>query len=541
MKVSRFCLLLLVASILACREHRNVVPVAISPDYKKGQAFLNVNDDSAFYYFNKVATSSRDSLQVAMAFSNMAQIQADKGDYFGSQESLLTSLKYVNDQKPEDNYCLLSDFNQLGRNSSDLKNYAAAIDYYDTALKFSKNGIFKVIALNNKAVAYQHMGRYAQAIDIYDSIIDRSRKNKREYARILSNLARVRWLQDPAYRAAPELLKALQMRQDENDEWGLNASYAHLSDYYSHSRRDSALMYAGKMYAIAYKLNSPDDELEALQKLIVLSPPKQVKQYFSKFLYLSDSLQTARNAAKNQFALIRYEGEKNKADILRLQKDNTEEKIRIIQQRTVLYGAIIIFIIVSLFVVARFRKQRLKISRKVHDVVANGLYRVMAEVEHRDSIDRGQLLDELEVLYEQSRDISYDRLRNDPGDFHEIVSKLLGSFSGGDVTIGIVGNNRILWDHVNEQIKREMGPVLQELMINMKKHSSAQNVVVRFERKGDQLIISYADDGVGLPSSFSYGNGLSNTENRIARIGGRISFGKNTEKGLKIQLYLPTT
>lgn len=89
-------------------------------------------------------------------------------------------------------------------------------------------------------------------------------------------------------------------------------------------------------------------------------------------------------------------------------------------------------------------------------------------------------------------------------------------------------------------MQRELTYILQELMVNMKKHSAAANVVVKFEDMGNQIKIQYADDGIGLPSDFQYGNGLANTENRIASIGGKITFGNSTEQGLHILILIPT-
>lgn len=545
MKARHFILLLLAAGCYACREQHKVVPLITTPDYQKGLSFLNRQNDSAFYYFNKVATGSKDSLQVAMAYTNMAVIQSDAGDYFGSQESLLASLKYLDEQKAKDHHCLLSDYNELGSTSLNLKNYDAAIAYYDQALQFAKDDAYKTIALNNKAVAYQKKKQYSQAIAIYRSIIEQSKKNKKEYARILSNLARVEWLQNPGYPAAPGLLQALQIRKEEKDDWGLNASYAHLSDYYSGSRPDSALLYADKMYAIARQLSSPDDELEALQKLITLSAPKAVKQYFIRYQYLSDSLQTARNAAKNQFALIRYEAEKNKADNLRLQKDNTEKRIQIMWQWILICGVVLVFIILIVFLVSRhrnvIRKQQLKTSQKVHDVVANGLYRLMAEIQHHDAVEKEQLLDAIEQLYDQSRDISYEpqQPENSNAHFQESIAGLLRSFASPGTKVLVVGNHPDIWNGLKDGAKKELEHVLQELMVNMKKHSTAGNVVVRFERRENQLKIQYTDDGIGLPEHFRYGNGLTNTGNRIKDIGGLITFGKHTPKGLKVEITLP--
>lgn len=546
MKARYFILWLLVAHCYACREKPKAIPVITTPDYQKGLSFLYRQNDSAFYYFNKVATGAKDSLQVAMAYTNMAVIQSDAGDYFGSQESLLASLKYLDEQKEKDHHCLLSDYNELGSTSLNLKNYDAAIAYYNRALQFAKDDAYQTIALNNKAVAYQKKKQYSQAIAIYRSIIEQSKKNKKEYARILSNLARVEWLQNPGYPAALGLLQALQIRKEEKDDWGLNASYAHLSDYYSGSRPDSALLYAGKMYAIARQLGSPDDELEALQKLITLSAPQAVKQYFIRYQYLSDSIQTARNAAKNQFALIRYEAEKNKADNLRLQKDNTEKRIQIIRQWILICGVVLACIILIVFLVSRhrntIRKQQLKTSQKVHDVVANGLYRLMAEIQHHDTIEKEQLLDKIELLYDQSRDISYEppQPENSGVHFQESIAGLLRSFAGPGTKVLVVGNHPDVWKGVKDGVKKELEHVLQELMVNMKKHSAAANVVVRFERQDNQLKIQYTDDGIGLPEQFRYGNGLTNTGNRIKDIGGLITFGKHTPKGLKVEVTLPS-
>jgi len=515
---------------------------------------MNRRNDSAYYYLNKAATGSKDSLQIAQAYNRMAVVQNGEGDYYGGQESLLISLRYLNEQRENDQSCLVSNYNALGSNSLNLKNYDAAIAYYDQALKFAKTDRVKAIALNNKAVAYQKKGQYKRSIAIYESIIHRSKDQKKEFARVLSNLARVRWLLDSNYKAAPELLTALKIRKEENDNWGLNASYSHLADYYTHTRPDSALIFAQDMYAVASQLESPDDELEALQKLIMLGPIKDLKRYFAQYQHLKDSLETARNSAKNQFALIRYDAEKSKTDNLRLQQENAEKIVEIIQQREISYGAILVFAIFIWWGIVWYRRRkqkmeqdaintiredRLKTSQKVHDVVANGLYRTMTEIEHGEDIDKEQLLDKIEALYEKSRNLSYEQPSSFVDDFHATVGGLLKPFGESGTKVLIIGNEKALWSDVQAKAKKELELTLLELMINMKKHSSARNVIFRFEREGDELKVQYTDDGVGFPPDFRYGNGLTNTENRIAAIGGRITFEKNTPTGLRARIYLP--
>ena len=77
----------------------------------------------------------------------------------------------------------------------------------------------------------------------------------------------------------PELEKALEMRLQENDLYGLVASYAHLSSYYENLNSKTALSYASKMYDVAMNQKSTQDQLEALQKLIALGNPEKAKEY----------------------------------------------------------------------------------------------------------------------------------------------------------------------------------------------------------------------------------------------------------------------
>ncbi|SJZ95947.1 Histidine kinase-, DNA gyrase B-, and HSP90-like ATPase [Chitinophaga eiseniae] len=553
MRPSNIILLILFGSLWACTSYREHPQPMAAPTLEKGESFFNKNNDSAFYYFNLVATTATDSLEVAMAYTYMGIIQAYEGDHYGGQESLLKSLNYLDEHKEKDQECLSSNYHGLGNICLNLKNYEAAIDYYRKALTLLKEPGDQAIAQNGIALTYQKKGDYDQAIDIYKSLLAKSEGDKKEYARVLSNYARAKWLKDSTYPAGPELQQALKIRRDSNDIWGLNASYAHLSDYYSQSLPDSALYYAGKRYDKAREMNSPDDEVEALSKLITLSPTNLLKPYFIRYQYLTDSIQTAKNAAKNQFALIRYEAAKNKADNLQLQKDNAQRKTQLVIQRFLLAITVLFFLIAGIVLILRYRRRQqqiemasrqaiqehqLKTSQKVHDVVANGLYRIMTDLEYKAAMDKEDLLDKIELLYERSRDISYETPTRSNVPFYVKTDNLLTSFGSDDVKVLIVGNGPVLWDQVDMQTQHEVEHILQELMVNMKKHSRADSVMIKFERQNGQVQIIYTDNGVGIPPQVKYGNGLRNTENRIRSIGGRYIF-EHPVKGAKIHISFP--
>ncbi|MBO9592513.1 MAG: ATP-binding protein [Niabella sp.] len=538
-------LFLFVAAIFSgCNTPPKATPVPSSPDFQKATDFLQTKKDSAFYYFNKVATSPGDSLLIGRAYANMAILLSKAADPFSSQATSLQALKFLNTKKKSDWRALSSVYNELAYTNITLKQYEASLGYSDHALKFA-GGSDSITALNNKALAYQRLRQYEQALSIYQSILKESKNNPAEYARVLTNMANTKRFRDSTYNPLPELRAALQVRESNKDTPGLGASYAHLSDYYARTHPDSALFYANKMHLLTLRLGNPGDELLALRKLITFGPPELIRGYFNRYRFLSDSMQTSRNTDKNQFALIRYETEKSKADNLVLQKDNAEKKVQIIWQWILLVGVLVLTITGFWWYRKQkqraIREQQLRTSQKVHDVVANGLYHVISKVDHDKTGGKEQLLDDLTHLYEQSRNISYEQPEEKvPLSFNESLAALLSSFSSAGTRVLIIGNSKELWSVVKPGIKRELLQILQELMVNMKKHSRAKNVVIRFLLQHKTLTVQYTDDGVGAAPDFRYGNGLRNTESRISGMGGRISFDTETSEGMKIQLYIPT-
>ena len=540
--------------LIGCQKPKMPDAVTESPDFKKAESYLKARKiDSAFYYFDRIATNSKDSLEIAMAYNYMASIQTDEGDYYGAQESLTTSLSYLNDQNSAHRSCLASDYNELGMTSSKLENFKSAVDYFDVVLKFSDDNDYKLILLNNKANAYREMGEYEKALGLYKNILQQTKREGKEYARLLNNMASTKWLQNPTYNAAPDLQKALLIRQSLADLRGQNSSYTHLADYYAQSKPDSSLYYAGKMYEMAQKLKAPDAQLDALQKLISLNPTVNAKRYFIRYGELNDSLQRARNAAKNQFALIRYHTEKSKADNLKLQKENSEKRYELVRERIRFYSILAAFLLAIVLAIGWYRKRKRrtekekqeavlenqrKSSKRIHDTLANDLYRIMKTVQYGSAPTPEWLLDNLDEVYQRARELSYD-IVGDNENFEEKIATLLKSFASETTRVILAGNSGTFWRKVSASTKNEVKYILQELMVNMRKHSQATDVVIRFRQTENSCLISYLDDGIGMPKDTRFNNGLTNTGTRIQAIGGELTFAPNNGKGLEINITFP--
>ena len=506
----------------------------------------NGKTDSAFLYYalaKNEYSKINDTIGSAKCLINMAIIQTDKGDYFGGIETALEAENYL---KKNDSLTLQlksSNYNNLALASERQGNYKNAEKYYFLALQNTEDKESKMIYYNNIGNNFLDSKNYSKAREYYQKALKTS--DSTSYARALNNYARSYFLENKDSNVLHYLLKALKIREALKDDWALNSSYSTLANYYKEKDRQKSLFYAKKMHEIAKKINNPDDELEAIQKIINLETPENSLKYFTEYQKLNDSLQTVRNNAKNQFAQIRYETEKAKTE-------NIEKENHIFRQKVAI-AFLVTGLLVGLFWYLRRKKRleqekeievkntQIKYSKKIHDVVANGLYQTMVEVENQEELDKEKLLDKLEKMYEESRDIAHEDLNEHiEKEFSVKLFEMISSYSSPQQKVLVIGNEQNIWQNVSQNIQSEIFYALRELMINMKKHSQATLVLVKFEKIENILKIKYTDNGLGMGNAENKKlSGIKNTENRIENIGGDINFEKNLQKGLQVNISIP--
>lgn len=527
-----------------------------NPDkyYQKAKNFRNLNiTDSAFVYYNLAKNDylkNQDSTGAAKSLVNMAIIQTSKGDYFGSIETSLEANKLLKNIKDSTvKSTIASSYNNMAISSSFLKNFKESSEYYIKALHYANVDENKYVYYNNigDVLLLQGNGKMAQKY-LQKAVLAKDSNN---YSMALNNLAKAKLLENKNYNPLPELYKALEIRYRNNDTRGLNSSFATLSDYFTERDKEKSLSFAIKLLNTAREIKISDDKIEALQRIINLDPKNYLKN-FKEYKLINDSLQTARNKAKNQFAVIRYDVEAKNAENQKLKLQDAEKEVDILKRNIGL--GILSIILIGGFFWYRKRKKRLqqenelkiknnqlKLSKKVHDVVANGIYQVITKIENQENIDKNEMLDELEFVYEKSRDISYEKIdsKEDEEDFSKKISKLIATFKNETVNTYVAGNDETIWKDVKSSNQEEVYQIIRELLVNMKKHSRADRVVLKFERINNFITIHYTDNGVGISGELIYKNGLTSTVSRIENVRGEIIFDTEIEKGLKITISFP--
>ena len=149
------------------------------------------------------------------------------------------------------------------------------------------------------------------------------------------------------------------------------------------------------------------------------------------------------------------------------------------------------------------------------------------------------MLENLEAIYDRTRNISSENKDIDTGEHYlDKLKAMLATYNSPDRNVIV---NMDAFNHLktSKEVKVIIHRVLQELMVNMKKHSQCSLVSISIKSIKDGLQINYSDNGIGTANLLHIKNGLQNAENRILSINGTINFDTAPEKGFKVKIEIP--
>ena len=494
-----------------------------------------------------------DSINAGKRLVELGIAQRRLGDFIGSQNSQVKALQLFDNFS--DSTYFLSIYNNLAISYRQLNDLEEAIDEYKNALVYSKNRVDSNSVLNNIANLYADLEEYDKALSIFENVLPQTDNNFLGY-RIKDNYYFTQWLNDQQPASIDSLEFVLLQRLKNNDQIGLMASYDHLTQVYQKEQPIKALNYAEKYYEQAKATNNPTDQIRALKYMIALAPAENAQNYSLRFIQLDDSLIDARSNAKNVFAKIKYDEEQKLEQINSLEKLSAQQQIALLKssnQRNIAIFLGILIIGASGFVIYYIRqkakkkrireihKTEARISKRIHDELANDLYRLMTALENLNAPEKLELLDKLEDIYFRTRDISRENLPVKTNqEYSKEVQDMLSQMTPKSAHIYLIGIQEVNWDKISEEAKITIFRVLQELMVNMKKHSKASIISFNFKTENAKLQINYNDNGVGLqPNTLKKGKGLDNVENRMESIGGSCKFQTGNQGGFSVELIIP--
>lgn len=536
-------LFLMVVLILACNpEQKDHIQTECKILSNRADGFYKTLQlDSAYAYYNKAieCCSNKTGEQITYSYLQTATIQQHIGDLYGTEETITLALSNYKGEKYKPYL-----YNILAISYDKQKRYDEALKNYVLAKELFKSDYEKATAESNIGLIHLEKGDYNKAITILKTLSENKEIKERpnDLSRVLDNLGYAQFKNKNPEEAFPNLTKALTIRINTEDKIGQIASNIHLSEYYLNLDEIKSMEFANQALKAAQEIDNPDDKLEALQLVIQINK-SDTNSRIKTYLKLNDSLYNARQNDRNQFAKIKYDFKDN---LQKYQLQKTQSYLYLVL--LLLFSGAASFIIVT---IRKRNREKIKtisyetetrIAKKIHDELANDVFNALTFAESQNLSDPNKkeaLLDNLDTIYNRTRNISRENseIKTD-SQFPQQLTDLLKQYESDTVRVIIQEFSTINWDDIKKEAKIAIYRVLQELMVNMKKHSECTFVILKFSNQKSHIEINYSDNGKGVKMLNSK-KGLQNAENRINVIKGTLTFDFETEKGFKASIKIP--
>ncbi|WP_282080494.1 ATP-binding protein [Aquimarina algiphila] len=527
--------------------------------YKKEDNYLE-----AFKYYNqsfKVLRNLKDSINAGKCLMAMSNIQIALGDYNASKTTATDGLKYLENSSQYKTisglyHSISMSFSELGNQEEALLWNSKVLNLLNDSIAKKKTGVHNVpIFKNSRANILAEQKEYDESINILQSLLrnENTIQKSTQYAQFLSNLGYIKFLQHPKnLESEGMLLKALNIRQQEDDIFGLFSSNIHLAKYYISNDIEKARYHAHEAYQTIKDFGDYEASLEVLTLITELDPDSL--EDHQRFKEASLQLMELRKKTREIYAPTRFENEN-----LLKENERKNRKISRVRNQNAIYLLGILLLLTGIgFVVYFFRQQmrhlnqqnkiaqfeasyetETRISKRLHDELGNDIFQVM--LQYQNDPHDPQIKDKLNSTYIRARDISRENNEFETGEaYAEELNNMLQNYAQNGIRLIVIGFDKMDWNDMDKTIKLTVYRVLQELMTNMQKHSQASLVKLMFSNTNNTLQIKYSDNGVGMAEEHVKSkNGLRNTEKRIEAIRGTLIFDSEKDKGFKAVIQIP--
>ncbi len=321
--------------------------------------------------------------------------------------------------------------------------------------------------------------------------------------------------------------------------------------------------------------------LEAFQKagemFEVMDNPKKATEYYKRYYSLHDSLLDKEKYLELQEMQIKYETEKMEQKIKSFEQKSLISMLTLkvqaeeIKKRNILIIlSLLLFITVGLLLYLNLHKQKLKaafekklaikateererlrISKDIHDDLGSGLSKInfLSEMIIREKSSGDHTSEYVGSIAETSKELIFNmrdmiwaltpenitlsglvaRIREYSTDYLEDLS----------IELYIKVNNEIPDFFITQESHREILMVIKESLNNIVKHSFASRVEIELNICNNQITVKINDDGIGTSSENLLGNGIKNMKSRIQSIGGQFQLNAGSPKGTSVEISVP--
>lgn len=532
--------------------------------YQQRSNYQKANEDchSALIFFS----SDKDTLLMGYTLGRIGFNNIYLGDYTSSLKSFQKGAYLLEQINKDESMHYASIQGDMGLLYQKLSDYNTALEHHNRCLEIYKKYDFQrgiSNQYNDIGNIYTKLEKFEKALNIYKTSYNMKKKtkNKKDIANALSNIGITHSHLKQFDKALIYLDSSIVIYKQLKDFGSLSSTHKNLGNIFlKKNQLQKAAMHFD--YSLEYAKNSDDKRAIYLAKEGLSEIAFVNGNYKNAYTLQQESLTLKENILsdekRNELANIKakFEYEKKEAileAVFENEKTIDEAKIKhqILVRNFSIGSGIIISLFLFFFLKQKHQKDKLKevystetrISQKVHDELANDMYHVINKIQNKTDDNQNDVVDQLENIYQRTRDISYEHgsinLNNDY--FYIELKEMIDSYQSNNIKISTIGLTKAFWDTASNHKKIAITRVLKELMTNMKKHSKASQVVITFKKNKQNLLITYADNGIGFKKTEHFkNNGLQNAESRIKNINGSLNFDSDRKMGVGITISFPT-
>jgi two-component system, NarL family, sensor kinase len=188
-------------------------------------------------------------------------------------------------------------------------------------------------------------------------------------------------------------------------------------------------------------------------------------------------------------------------------------------------------------------EERSRISKDLHDDIGQSLAVVKSKlnlfatgkITQLDGVDAeiGDILEQTRVLSHQLHPTALEKIGLERA-LNSIIEK---TQAATDMLCNF--DFELEGKEVDLETSSQIYRIIQECISNTIKHAQASALKVSVERKNDELIVQYRDNGIGISDSQNkLGLGLLTIQERTAIIGGRLELKTGTNKGISLTITI---
>lgn len=545
----------------------------------------NMIPDSSYYYYSKATQyykKLKDTVKLQHTYLFLSSLLYDSGIYQEAEQQIDNS-KALNNSKISD-YDLYCQTYMSGLAKLGLEEYDEAIELFSKANSLLHTSTVKdyyeayQISLNSVSIKnylaklYIYKYKYDEAEAIVQSALlefeNLSELDKDLFLPLLLNKqARIRLRTEDYNAALGFLLELIALDEKLGNTYSVNQDKILYAEYfYRLNKISEGSKIIEEVLESTYKYNDLVSERKALE-LILSYDKNSMKENFSIYQKINDSIIKHNNQVRSHFARLKYQSDRIIHSNQALKEQN--DLIAFISLLFIV-GFIVLLIIVvfrnkvkEMTVIQMYQKdteryygsiidiqnrvtsvqesERKKFAKELHDGVLNKLFITRFSLQQfgQENIEVAKevLINEVLEVEKFIRDSSHTLLNDDKflgGNFRQLIEDLVAMQNRSKSTyFTYIIDSKLDLDILPSHIKVNVYRILQEAFQNVQKYSEAQTCVLEFIYLSEHSFkVKIQDNGKGFNAqTVKRGLGLKNMGDRLYILGSKLIIKSRINKG----------